>query len=83
MSKDKKPKIVIDWNGNLMLNRAGKPIHQSCPFTNFEENCGDGCAKFDGPFFDLQENLVTIDICGTEIYCKLDEFEDRRENGKG
>lgn len=78
MSEKKKLKIIINESGNLTLSRAGILKAQLCPFGSFVENCCDYCPKFDGPFFDLQENLVTIDICGTEIFCKLDEFEDRR-----
>ena len=86
MSKEKKLKIVIDCDGDLYRDRAGILKPQYCRSNShaalaLEIACSDSCSKFDGPFFDLQENLVTIDICGTEIFCKLDEFEDRREQG--
>ena len=82
MSKEKKLKIVIESNGALYRNRAGVLKEQYCRVNSYGEfPCGDNCSKFDEPYFDLQENLVTIDICGTEIFCKLDEFEDRREQG--
>ena len=81
MSEKKKLKIVIDIRGELYRNRAGTLKRQYCRGGSIQLACCDRCAKFDGPFFDPQENLVTIDICGTEIFCKLDEFEDRREQG--
>lgn len=78
MSKEKKLKIVINENGVLILNRAGKLKNQYYPFTNFAENCGDVCPLFNEPFFYDEHKMVEIPLCEDSLTCEYEEFEDRR-----
>ena len=79
MSEKKKLKIVINENGDLVLNRAGKLKIQHCRFGSQQENCGDDCPLFNEPV--IGGRAAAIEICRDSLWCETVAFEDRREQG--
>jgi hypothetical protein len=66
----------IDPDGDLMVKRAGRYIHQPCPHAGMA-NCGDSCPHFREPVF--REAQVHIPICmGTVLICHVKNFDDER-----
>lgn len=85
-------KILIDKNGWLHLDRAGKMKVQICPYatshSTLVKNCGDWCPLFGEPEqFDTMEcvpkagrplNAVRVKICRGMFSAYLEDFTDER-----
>lgn len=88
MTEKPTTKIMIDENGALHLERAGKLKPQFCKDTGFQRPCWDGCPCFGNPKedFDYDEDTgailsktVIIALCEEFWECPIDQFEDRRK----
>lgn len=84
-------KIVIDYKGDLLIERNGKMKGQLCPYKNVKYcYCGDSCPKFSEPCRKHNPNdwtpgntspkgVVTLELCDGKIWtCSEDDFSDNR-----
>lgn len=82
-------KIVLDFMGDLLIERNGKMKEQICPYRSSTRNqyCGNSCPLFSEPQFKYDTNeipftsTVTIELCnGKKWTCSENDFSDNRTN---
>jgi hypothetical protein len=82
-------KIVIDYNGDLLIERKGVMKTQYCPYMSGNNNyvlCGDNCPHFNEPKIKYVSgdipfiSMIVIELCNNKILtCTENEFTDERK----
>ena len=81
-TKGEPMKGKINRNGNLWIERPGKPddFLLCCPFKFTHSYCGDWCPHFREPQAAQNGQVYIALTCGGETLLLFDDFKDERQS---